>query len=133
MGKNKMDLQDEPTTQKTDLLDAELLSTVSHKLRNPLASIKGYTITLLRHEHQISRKERHEFLAAIDQASDRLEVVIDRLLELSELETGKVDLMLTRVHLPHLVEEAIIGKEPYVQNQPFDGTTSRFQLRVEGT
>jgi signal transduction histidine kinase len=36
------------------LLKAELLATVSHELRSPLASIKGYAVTLLRHESRIS-------------------------------------------------------------------------------
>src|SRR5256885_3309775 len=47
-----------------ELLKAELLATVSHELRSPLASIKGYAATLLRHEHRIARDERHEFLVA---------------------------------------------------------------------
>ena len=133
MGKKKMELPDEQATYKADLLDAELLSTVSHELRSPLASIKGYTITLLRYEQRISRKERHEFLVAINQASDRLEGVINRLLELSALETGKVHLMLTSVHLPHLIQEAIIAREQYTQNKPLKSSTHRFRLRLEGT
>src|SRR5256885_3691534 len=56
-----------------ELLKAELLATVSHELRSPLASIKGYAATLLRHESRISREERHEFLVAIAAASDRLD------------------------------------------------------------
>ncbi|HCJ35323.1 MAG TPA: hypothetical protein DHV65_13640, partial [Ktedonobacter sp.] len=35
--------------QEMELLKAELLATVSHELRSPLASIKGYAATLLRH------------------------------------------------------------------------------------
>ena len=67
-----------------ELLKAELLATVSHELRSPLASIKGYAATLLRHEHRIARDERHEFLVAIKEASDRLATLIDRLLEMSQ-------------------------------------------------
>src|SRR5690348_5367332 len=61
-----------------ELLRAELLATVSHELRSPLASIKGYAETLLRHEHRIARDERHEFLVAIHEASDRLATLVDR-------------------------------------------------------
>ena len=68
------------------LLKAELLATVSHELRSPLASIKGHTATLLRHERRISREGRHEYLLAIKEASDRLEAMIGRL---AESEVGK--------------------------------------------
>jgi len=47
--------------REMELLKAELLATVSHELRSPLASIKGYAATLLRHEDRISREERREF------------------------------------------------------------------------
>lgn len=128
----EMEARDERSTNKADLLDAESLSTVSHELRSPLASIKGYANTLLRHEQRISRKERHEFLLAINQASDRLEEMINRLLELSALEAGKIHLMLTPVHLPHLVQEAIIAREHYAQNTSFAGNRQHFLLRTEG-
>ncbi|HEV2237614.1 MAG TPA: histidine kinase dimerization/phospho-acceptor domain-containing protein, partial [Ktedonobacterales bacterium] len=68
-------------------LNAELLGTVSHELRSPLAVIKGYATTLLRHERRLSRTERHEFLAAIDEATDQLDAIITRLLRFSTLET----------------------------------------------
>jgi signal transduction histidine kinase len=90
-----------------ELLKAELLATVSHELRGPLSSIKGYAATLLRHEHRIEREERHEFLLAINQASERLAVVIDRLLEMSQLDTGTITFDLAPVNLVHLVHEAI--------------------------
>jgi signal transduction histidine kinase len=90
-----------------ELLKAELLATVSHELRSPLSSIKGYAATLLRHEHRIPREERREFLVAINEASNRLEVVIDRLLEMSQFDTGAIMLDPTPVNLVHLVHEAI--------------------------
>ena len=92
-------------------LKAELLGTVSHELRSPLTIIKGYAATLLRHERHLPREERHEFLRAITAASDRLEVIIDRLLEMSRLETGDLTLDRQLVNLPAIAREAIIAAE----------------------
>jgi signal transduction histidine kinase len=102
---------DHKALREMELLKAELLATVSHELRSPLASIKGYAATLLRHERRISREERHEFLLAILDGSNRLEVVINRLLEMSQLETGTIPIDRTTVNLAHLAREAIMAVE----------------------
>jgi len=102
---------DRTRLREMELLKAELLATVSHELRSPLASIQGYAATLVRHERRLSREERHEFLLAIKEASTRLAGVIDRLLELSQLETGDITLELTTVNLAYLVREAITALE----------------------
>ncbi len=83
---------DRKAPRERELLKAELLASVSHELRSPLTSIKGYVATLLRHEQRISREERHEFLLAINDASDRLAGIIDSFLEMSELETGRSEI-----------------------------------------
>src|SRR6266566_9452919 len=85
----------------------ELLSSMSHELRSPLASIKAYATTLLRRDQRLSRAQRQEFLLAIDQASDRLAVVIEHLLEMAQLETGTLLLERGAVNLVQLVREAI--------------------------
>src|ERR1700693_4682283 len=97
--------------REMELLKAELLGTVSHELRSPLASIKGYAATLLRHERRISREERHQFLLAINEASDRLEVIIERLLEVSQLVAGQITLQRSPVDRGHLAGEAIAAME----------------------
>jgi signal transduction histidine kinase len=97
-----------------ELLKAELLGTVSHELRSPLASIKGYAATLLRHERRLAREERHQFLLAINEASDRLEVIIERLLELSQLETGQITIKRSSMDVAWLADEAIAAMEERV-------------------
>ena len=103
--------------REMELLKAELLGTVSHELRSPLASIKGYAATLLRHERRISREERHQFLLAINEASDRLEVIIERLLEMSQLETGEVIIQRSPMNLARLATEAIAAIEERVSER----------------
>jgi signal transduction histidine kinase len=105
--------------REMELLKAELLGTVSHELRSPLASIKGYAATLLRHERRISREERHQFLLAITEASDRLEIIIQRLLEVSQLETGEVTIDRSPVDMVYLVKESIAALEESIsEKQP---------------
>jgi len=124
-------VSDRMALRDMELLKAELLATVSHELRSPLASIKGYAATLLRHERRISREERHEFLLAITEASDRLAAVIDRLFEMSQLETGDITIELTVVNLAYLVREAITAIEQrFVEPDHLD-RRSTLTLRLE--
>jgi signal transduction histidine kinase len=103
-------------TASRDLLPADVLGTVSHELRGPLTAIKGYASTLLRHERRLARDERRQYLQAIREASDRLEVIIERLLELSQLETGQVTLQLAPVDMAALVREALLALEERVEH-----------------
>lgn len=100
-----------------ELFKAELLGTVSHELRSPLASIKGYAATLLRHERRLAREERHHFLLAIVEASDRLERIIERLLEVSQLETDAITIQSAPVDVALLSREAITSLQ---ENLPED-------------
>jgi PAS domain-containing protein len=93
--------------READRLKAELLGTVSHELRSPLAAIKGYAATLLRHERRLTRDERQEFLRAIVNGSDRLELLIGQLLEMSELTTGSISLHRESLDVAPIIREAI--------------------------
>ena len=122
-------LADRKALREMELLKAELLATVSHELRSPLASVKGYAATLLRHERRISREERHEFLLAIKEASDRLEAVIDRLLEISQLEAGGITIERSSVDLAYLVREAITSIERRLGESEQEASASDIQSR----
>jgi signal transduction histidine kinase len=125
--------EDRSSLREMELLKAELLATVSHELRSPLASIKGYTTTLLRHAHHISPEELREFLLAIYDASDRLALIIDRLLEMSQLETGAITLQLSEVDPGYLAREAILANEQRYASQESNESSRRytFSLRLE--
>src|SRR5579872_2491024 len=97
--------------KEMDLFKAELLATISHELRSPLTSIKGYVATLLRHERRLPREERHQFLLAINEGTVRLERIVERLLEISQLETEAITLQKSPVNVPRLVQEAMRAAE----------------------
>src|SRR6266536_1769494 len=127
-------ISDRRALREMELLKAELLATVSHELRSPLASIKGYAATLLRHERRISREERHEFLVAIAAASDRLERSIDRLLEMSQLESGEVMIDRSPVDMVYLTKEAIAAIEERIsEKQPGRFLFKLLLERADGT
>jgi signal transduction histidine kinase len=117
----------------TKALVTELLATLSHELRSPLATIKAYTATLVRRARSISRAERHEFLLAIERATDHLEVVIDHLLDMAALETGTLVLEKSAVNLVRLVREAISAAERHSADAEQPHRTSRFQFEDRGS
>ncbi len=93
--------------REREVLPIDLLANVSHELRSPLTLIKGFTETLLRLDRRTSRQQRRELLRVINEASDEMAVVVDRLLELVQLHSGNLPIARTPVNLVHLVGEAL--------------------------
>lgn len=83
-----------------------VMRTLSHELRSPLATIKGYASTLLLHAQRLDAEEQRTFLEAIDQATDRLTVTIARMLEYSEIASGAT-LPMVVVNVASLAREAL--------------------------
>jgi two-component system, OmpR family, sensor histidine kinase KdpD len=74
--------------QRTDALRAALLSSISHDLRTPLASIKASASSLLQEDVQWSDEERRSFTLAIEREADRLNRLVANLLDMSRIEGG---------------------------------------------
>jgi two-component system phosphate regulon sensor histidine kinase PhoR len=84
----------------------EFVSNVSHELRNPLASIKAMVETI--EDGAIDeRSVAMDFLRRINRDVDRMNGIVNDLLELSHLESGYVPMHLVPVHLGPLVEEVV--------------------------
>ena len=78
--------------KEVDRLKSEFVSMVSHDLRTPLAVIKGYAATLLNPLLSLDREREKRFIKGINDASDRLTRLIDNLLSVSRLESGRFKL-----------------------------------------
>jgi two-component system sensor histidine kinase KdpD len=69
-----------------------LLSSVSHDLRTPLAAITGGTSTLLDSTARLDDSGRRELLLTMHEEAERLDRLVQNLLEMTRLESGRVQL-----------------------------------------
>ena len=100
-------LRDVTHEKELDRLKSQLLSTVSHELRTPLASIKGFATTLLRQDVAWEDDTRREFLAIIDEESDRLSELIGNLLDMARVEAGTLRVEPEPTNLRPIVTETV--------------------------
>lgn len=68
----------------------EVVSTVSHELRSPLTSVKGYTSLLLNRWERIADEQKRTMLEQVHHDADRVTRLITELLDISRLETGRL-------------------------------------------
>ncbi len=73
---------------ETERLRNSLLSSVSHDLRTPLASITGAASTLIEGETRLDPATRRDLLEALHEEADRLNRLVQNLLEMTRLEAG---------------------------------------------
>jgi two-component system sensor histidine kinase KdpD len=85
-------------------LQEDFISTITHELRTPLGFIKGYTTTLLRSDTNWDAETQQEFLRIIDQEADRLQELIENLLDSARLQSGNMKMDFQAVRLETLVK-----------------------------
>jgi len=97
--------------KKLERTREEFVANVSHELRTPLSLIKGYTETLLdgaKDNPEVALK----FLQTIDRNAERLKLLIEDLLTISELESGRMRLQLQTVALQPFVAKLVEDFKP---------------------
>lgn len=99
-------LADSQLQAETDRLRAALLSSVSHDLKTPLATIMGAGSTLLEYGDRISQEDRSELLHSVQDEARRLHSYVQNLLDMTRI--GSPDFQLKRdwVDLADLLESA---------------------------
>ena len=107
--------------RSVERMKSEFVSTVSHELRTPLTSIKGFTRTLLEDtEGFYDRETQIEFYRIIDTECDRLVRLINDLLNLSRIESGRaLDLVLSEVNLGDLINRVVDSQRAYTDRHEF--------------
>lgn len=90
-----------------DRLRRELVASISHDLRNPLASIQGYTETLLEKDPELSQEKRRHYLRITLNRAKLLARLVDNLFELSKLEAREREPRRHRFSLSELVQDVV--------------------------
>lgn len=95
------------TLAAADALRTAILRAVSHDLRTPLASVKASVTSLRQRDVDWSEPEREDFLATIEEETDRLDAVIGNLLDASRLEAGAIEPATQHVAVEDVVAGAL--------------------------
>jgi PAS domain S-box-containing protein len=103
---------------------AELVSTVAHELRAPLTSVKGFTATLLAKWSRFSDDQKRVMLETVNADADRVTRLITELLDVSRIESGRMEVRRQLVDVPERARKIIAGR--VASGEPED----RFRLET---
>jgi signal transduction histidine kinase len=93
--------------QEADRLKSEFLANISHELRTPLNAIIGFSELLKDECLGTINEEQREALRDINVSGNHLMTIINDLLDMSMVEAGKMDLLLTEIDLKALLERSL--------------------------
>ncbi|RDW20377.1 sensor histidine kinase [Oceanobacillus arenosus] len=98
--------QDQQYTQKREKELKQEIANISHDLRTPLTSIKGFSELLT--DPSLSETEKKEFLAVIQKKIDNLTMIVDLFYELSQIDSSDKQLIMEQQFLDQTVIEAML-------------------------
>ncbi len=105
---------------------ADLVSTVAHELRSPLTSVKGFTATLLAKWGRFTDDQKKVMLETVNADADRVTRLITELLDVSRLESGRIEVHRQLVDIPGQAAKLITGRVASGDEQ------DRFRIEVHG-
>jgi two-component system sensor histidine kinase KdpD len=117
-------MQDARFLSQSESLRAALLSSISHDLRTPLASIMGAASSLLRFGKGFDENTRHDLTQTIHEEAERLNRFVGNLLDMTKLEAGALAPQLKWEDVTDLVGAAIESQKSRI-------TGDRFKVQIE--
>jgi len=103
--------------RRIDDAKSDLISIVSHELRTPLTAIKAYTETLLDNVGRPSFSMQENFLGIINEECDRLARMVNDVLDLSRMDSGRRRLKTEHLSLARLVRDVQPTVEPALREK----------------
>ncbi|MDZ4858127.1 MAG: ATP-binding protein [Candidatus Hydrogenedentes bacterium] len=102
-----------------DQMKTDFVAAVSHELRTPMTSIKGFVRTILR-DPNMPQNLREHFLTIIDEETERLTHLIEALLEMGTIESGRAVLDLAPVDIRRTVDGIVSSLMPAMLNKQIE-------------
>jgi signal transduction histidine kinase len=90
--------------RELDQVKSNFISLVSHELRTPLTAIKGFIVTLYHYDKEIPEEKRRIYLSVLNEETDRLTRLINELLDISRIESGRMEIQWKLSSLPEIVQ-----------------------------
>ena len=105
---------------EVDRLKSEFVATVSHELRTPMTSIRGYVDVLLMGAAGAVNENQLHFLNIIKNNTERLNILVNDLLDVSRIESGRVTLLPQALDLREVAEDVIgdVLRRSQEENKP---------------
>ncbi|GEP51846.1 sodium:solute symporter [Flavobacterium noncentrifugens] len=101
---------------KKDLQKDEFLGTVTHELRTPITAIRAAS-EILHDDDEIPEELRKQFLQNIISESDRLNRLIDKILDLERFESGQQQLFIEKGNINSVIKKAISPLKQLMSNK----------------
>jgi PAS domain S-box-containing protein len=98
--------QAEEALRELDRMKSEFISNISHELLAPLHAIRGFTKLMLRDKVPDPETQK-EFLSIVDERSQHLGTLIESLLDMSRLESGRFDIQKQRQPIRDIIHKAV--------------------------
>jgi signal transduction histidine kinase len=92
---------------EVDRLKSEFVTNVSHELRTPMTSIKGYADLLLMGAAGPLHADQSRFLDVIKSNADRLSLLVNDLLDISRIESGRVQLTFRPTSISDVMQDVL--------------------------
>jgi PAS domain S-box-containing protein len=97
---------------------ADVLARISHEIRTPLNAIIGFAEVMIGERFGALGNERYlEYMKDIRASGERVIAIVNDLLDLSRIETGKLDLAFTNQNLNELVENCVAVMQPQANRE----------------
>jgi len=93
------------------------VSVAAHELRTPITSIKGYVELLLEEDYGPLNDRQRRYLGVLRNSGDRLLHITQNLLDVTRIETGRIELVLAPTDLPALVKDVMVELSPQLNEK----------------
>ncbi|MBT2506023.1 PAS domain-containing protein [Streptomyces sp. ISL-98] len=111
--------------RRTERSHAELIATVAHELRSPLTSVKGFTATLLAKWERFTDDQKRLMLETVDADANRVTRLIAELLDISRIDSGRLEVRRQPVDIP-----AAVGRHIHAHTSNGQAP-DRFLVRIQ--